>query len=377
MACTTEGVCEFDTSNDFHSAHGFRNWRYLCSGDSEEHLMDPADGFYTSAVDSECRFGEHGRDTLAPGSLTAIRRWTAPWDGTLSMNVSVSNVAELYNVGECGDTAPFVRHAGNMFSDILASTTNSCPDVWEVTLTFHVLAGDRVDLGLSNAGDGTGDVSSFAAHFKLVADLVPTTYLCTPEGTCVFDTQNDYATVQGFRNWHYMFYLQDGITESLMLYDGVDGASCYRGDCWCCFDESSNTDVWCRYGDPNGMMSGLDPGAYLTSLAAGEHIPIRRWWAPWDGTAHITGYVQNVHNDNCGTTNPQIQHNREIQIEHVVACASSSGGPSTNPKVRWDYEIVLNVQAGDFVDFVLDPYDGGSHDWSAFYAHIEYDALEW
>jgi hypothetical protein len=121
----------------------------------------------------------------------------------------------------------------------------------------------------------------------------------------------------------------------------------------------------------------MDPGVEYTSLAAGAHIPIRRWWAPWDGTAHITGYVHNIHSSHCGTTNPQIQHNREIQIEHVVACAQFSGGPSTNPKVRWDFDIELNVQAGDFVDFVLDPYDGGGNDWSAFYAHIEYDALEW
>ena len=37
-------------------------------------------------------------------------------------------------------------------------------------------------------------------------------------------------------------------------------------------------DPFCRYGDTGNSV-----------LAAGELTPIRRWWAPWDGIARITG----------------------------------------------------------------------------------------
>jgi hypothetical protein len=368
LACTTDGVCEFDTANDFHSEQGFRNWRYLCTDDGgDEHAMTPQNGFYLSDEDGECRFGEYSRNSLAPGGLTAIRRWIAPWDGMLSMNVSVANAAELYGIGACGATEAYIQHSANMFSTVLASNVNNCGDgAWEVSLTFHVLAGDRIDLGLRNQGDGNGDLSDIIAHFRLVADLVPTTYLCTVEGNCVFDTDADYVNTgqQGFRNWHYMFYQADGFTETLMEYDGVGDRVCHISDGWCC--TQADLDRYCRYGNTGN-----------SHLAAGEFTPIRRWWAPWDGIAQISGHVVNIHARNCGTTQPSIQQNRNILLQHVVACAQYSGGPDTNPKVQWDFDLTVPVSAGDYIDLVLDNYDGGGCDQSEFYAHIDLVPLEW
>ena len=157
------------------------------------------------------------------------------------------------------------------------------------------------------------------------------------------------ADQQGAHSWFYGFYSQaadpDGVYDPVTDFKTVDLQWNWNGGAWVLGPSNPPWDMIAASSwQPNGDNSG------------GVHWVIRRWRSPISGlvTCHLTFAKENTA---CGSgSTVRVLLNGVPQFSRTLAYNDRTG-------IRTDV-VLPNIQAGDLIDFALDPLgtDGASND---------------
>ncbi|NQT14583.1 MAG: PEP-CTERM sorting domain-containing protein [Planctomycetes bacterium] len=195
--------------------------------------------------------------------------------------------------------------------------------------------------------------------------------------TLVADSQPEFSGVQGQNNWQYGYYNRTGDTgEPKPAFDDT-----YQADDFTPFPTSG---AYPRFGWRPSVWDYLSgPGAWVnppwTTLDAlgghpngtnhpgpapanEEHWTIRRWIAESTGSFEVT--VDPYKSSGAwGTINARVYRNGSLQFLEVVTGSKQSSGPTTFH--------IAGVQAGDAIDFVIDPAGDDGSDSTRFLVTVD------
>ena len=136
------GALTFQASVDFSSTQGFRNWYYLYgSGTPMTFVTDQWKGNETYLLLSA--------DGGHPGnSSDAIRRWTAPQAGSISISGNASDA----NTGCGSGAAVYIKKNSTILWQQAIANGNTTGVNYNLATT--VAAGDNIDFGINRGTDG-------------------------------------------------------------------------------------------------------------------------------------------------------------------------------------------------------------------------------
>lgn len=165
----------------------------------------------------------------------------------------------------------------------------------------------------------------------------------------IADSTADFSGVQGENRWFYGYYNRTADAEAdyqsgdFMLFPSGAGphspANFWNGGSWDWYDgDPPWTEIAARIVHPNGTNSGA------------EHWPIRRWISPVSGTVTVQWRLAKETSGGTGVTG-RLFHRGTQKEQAVIAGANVTG---INRR-----SILLNVEAGDPIDFALAPVGSG------------------
>ncbi len=136
---------------DFSLTQGERDWSYLGRVGGETFQLEVADGEWRAG--DLCFIADWGMhpDT----SCDAVRRWTAPETGAITV---VARVTDLGQGGGNGVRAGVDGTNGELWS---VTIDQGDVDTYETTLSLDVIAGDQLDFWVNSRGDAGFDATGY------------------------------------------------------------------------------------------------------------------------------------------------------------------------------------------------------------------------
>ena len=138
----------YQASADFSSTQGFRNWYYLYGSGTQ---MVFNGGGWQGNETYLALWGDGGH----PGNNSdAIRRWTAPQAGSISIT---GNAADVHTSCGAGVTVYIKKNSTNLWQQAIANGNTTGVSF---NLSTTVAAGDNIDFGINRGADNVWDCDS-------------------------------------------------------------------------------------------------------------------------------------------------------------------------------------------------------------------------
>lgn len=168
----------------------------------------------------------------------------------------------------------------------------------------------------------------------------------------VFNSTNEFSTVQGQEGWYYGYY--DGDVTASYTPDDFEEFPQHGPTSWI-INRSDRSGYWTSLyavgGHPNGPVANYYQGT--------EHWTVRRWISDVSGTILIEGFIRKSN----GSSGDGITAHIFLNQTEVF----SELRPGNDP-LGVEYAMEVNVQVGDILDFAISPNNYDMYDSTKFTA---------
>jgi hypothetical protein len=224
----------------------------------------------------------------------------------------------------------------------------------------EVIEGSWLDPALNTSGAGWFSATNGVGYWDESTDPNPG----PGDGTVVANSVTEFNRTQGLNGWRYGYW---NVTDDVTA--GYDPASIdFRQFLWLGSNTVSQFNNWdgtkwdlaVAPATPNTELRADGAMPNGTNSAGRLHIPIRRWTSEVTGGILIHGNLNNADGTGDGVI-------AKILVEGQEVYARELNGASV------DYQVILQVQSGQRVDFMIDPGPAGNDvgDNTTFTATIE------
>jgi hypothetical protein len=175
------------------------------------------------------------------------------------------------------------------------------------------------------------------------------------DSTTLANSVNDYSLVQGQGNWYYGYYGTPGVSSSFnQMTNTTSNVFGTFGPGWL---QSTSPPPWTAIWSNGAQPSGPNDGPVYWA--------VRRWQSTVTGSVTISGLIGDTGNSfNADGLNCDIYVNGVQVFSQHMNCATQQ-----------NYSVTVNVTAGQYIDFAIDPGANDFSDHGLFTAAISEQAL--
>lgn len=341
-----------DSVIDYSGTQGLAGWQYGQWDTSSTPFFAPMNAYdttfhfgadvdyrwYYSGFPADVTWWNTGGHTSTTNTFSAVRRFTVPQTGTISISGSYSKLSSTGGDGVVFD----VRRNGVSLGAPFPHTYNSLTSATFSLPNISATAGDVIDLAIQRNGTPNFDASNFQALIRSSSVNV------------LARSFQEFSGVQGTDNWRFgrsdvamgsYSYLTNFI--QLPTYTPATEQFGFGDNKW---TGPENSGLYEEGGHPQNNTLSV----------------IRRWTSEVAGTITIEGILADLDGGGGNGIIGSILHNG-VSIYSQAVANNNLGG--------FAYSVTRNVAIGDQLDFVIDPNGEQAFDSTRFTAIIYQEAI--